>query len=92
MTGLSRLSWEKVDVSFHKSRQRLAAHSIIQVVLSLSYTLSSTSNTPNMDVMIHSKISSDGQSYYATTANTAYILYLRANLVNRNDLVFWFPF
>ncbi|KAG7030857.1 ROG1 [Cucurbita argyrosperma subsp. argyrosperma] len=36
VTGLSRLSWEKVDVSFHKSRQRLAAHSIIQVALSVS--------------------------------------------------------
>ncbi|XP_023552819.1 putative lipase YOR059C [Cucurbita pepo subsp. pepo] len=31
VTGLSRLSWEKVDVCFHKSRHRLAAHSIIQV-------------------------------------------------------------
>ncbi|KAJ7974836.1 alpha/beta-Hydrolases superfamily protein [Quillaja saponaria] len=31
VTGLSRLSWEKVDVSFHSSRQRYAAHSIIQV-------------------------------------------------------------
>ncbi|KAK8957025.1 hypothetical protein KSP39_PZI001208 [Platanthera zijinensis] len=29
--GLSRLSWEKVDVSFHSSKQRFAAHSIIQV-------------------------------------------------------------
>ncbi|KAF3433191.1 hypothetical protein FNV43_RR24293 [Rhamnella rubrinervis] len=31
VTGLSRLSWEKVDVSFHSSSQRFAAHSIIQV-------------------------------------------------------------
>ncbi|XP_028794539.1 putative lipase YOR059C [Neltuma alba] len=31
VTGLSRVSWEKVDVSFHSSRQRFAAHSIIQV-------------------------------------------------------------
>ncbi|XP_015877693.1 lipid droplet phospholipase 1 [Ziziphus jujuba] len=31
LTGLSRLPWEKVDVSFHSSRQRIAAHSIIQV-------------------------------------------------------------
>ncbi|KAG0448842.1 hypothetical protein HPP92_027628 [Vanilla planifolia] len=31
VTGLSRVSWEKVDVSFHSSRQRLAAHSVIQV-------------------------------------------------------------
>ncbi|KAJ6426322.1 hypothetical protein OIU84_022017 [Salix udensis] len=29
--GLSRVSWEKVDVSFHASRQRFAAHSVIQV-------------------------------------------------------------
>ncbi|XP_043715999.1 lipid droplet phospholipase 1-like isoform X2 [Telopea speciosissima] len=29
--GLSRVTWEKVDVSFHSSRQRNAAHSIIQV-------------------------------------------------------------
>ncbi|KAJ7970634.1 alpha/beta-Hydrolases superfamily protein [Quillaja saponaria] len=31
VTGLSRVSWEKIDVSFHSSRQRFAAHSIIQV-------------------------------------------------------------
>lgn len=31
VTGLSRMSWEKVDVSFHSSRQRFAAHSVIQV-------------------------------------------------------------
>lgn len=31
LVGLSRVSWEKVDVSFHTSRQRAAAHSIIQV-------------------------------------------------------------
>ncbi|KAL5569794.1 hypothetical protein UlMin_026369 [Ulmus minor] len=31
VTGLSRVSWEKVDVSFQNSRQRFAAHSIIQV-------------------------------------------------------------
>ncbi|CAK9188059.1 unnamed protein product [Ilex paraguariensis] len=31
MTGLSRVSWEKVDVSFHSSRLRFAAHSLIQV-------------------------------------------------------------
>ncbi|AED96048.1 putative alpha/Beta hydrolase [Arabidopsis thaliana] len=29
--GLSSVSWEKVDVSFHSSRQRFAAHSVIQV-------------------------------------------------------------
>ncbi|KAA3456869.1 DUF676 domain-containing protein [Gossypium australe] len=29
--GLSRVSWEKVDVSFHNSRLRFAAHSVIQV-------------------------------------------------------------
>ncbi|KAK9095210.1 hypothetical protein Scep_026679 [Stephania cephalantha] len=31
LVGLSRVSWEKVDVSFHTSRQRFAAHSVIQV-------------------------------------------------------------
>ncbi|XP_026401363.1 putative lipase YOR059C [Papaver somniferum] len=31
VTGLSRVSWEKVDVSFHTSRQRFAAHNVIQV-------------------------------------------------------------
>ncbi|KAG6644237.1 hypothetical protein I3843_08G042400 [Carya illinoinensis] len=31
VTGLSRVSWEKIDVSFHSSRQRFAAHSVIQV-------------------------------------------------------------
>lgn len=33
--GLSTVSWEKVDVSFHSSRQRFAAHSVIQVSHSL---------------------------------------------------------
>nr|CAD1818713.1 unnamed protein product [Ananas comosus var. bracteatus] len=31
VTGLRRLSWERVDVSFHASMQRFAAHSLIQV-------------------------------------------------------------
>ncbi|KAJ4706537.1 alpha/beta-Hydrolases superfamily protein [Melia azedarach] len=31
LKGLSRVSWEKIDVSFHSSRQRFAAHSVIQV-------------------------------------------------------------
>ncbi|KAL6977610.1 hypothetical protein U1Q18_026402 [Sarracenia purpurea var. burkii] len=31
VTGLSRVSWEKVDVSFHTSRLRFSAHSVIQV-------------------------------------------------------------
>lgn len=32
VTGLSRVSWEKVDVSFHSSSLlRFAAHSVIQV-------------------------------------------------------------
>ena len=35
MKGLSRVSWEKIDVSFHNCRQRFAAHSVIQVTLSL---------------------------------------------------------
>lgn len=36
VTGLSRVSWDKVDVSFHKSRRKFAAHSVIQVPLSFS--------------------------------------------------------
>ncbi|KAH0465415.1 hypothetical protein IEQ34_005518 [Dendrobium chrysotoxum] len=31
VVGLTRLSWERVDVSFHSSKQRFAAHSTIQV-------------------------------------------------------------
>ncbi|GFP80759.1 putative lipase yor059c [Phtheirospermum japonicum] len=31
VNGLSRVAWEKVDVSFHNSRFRFAAHSVIQV-------------------------------------------------------------
>ncbi|KQK00592.1 hypothetical protein BRADI_3g50540v3 [Brachypodium distachyon] len=31
LRGLKRVSWEKVDVSFHKSKVRSAAHSVIQV-------------------------------------------------------------
>ncbi|KAF5456229.1 hypothetical protein F2P56_025733 [Juglans regia] len=31
VTGLSRVSWDKVDVSFHSCRQKFAAHSVIQV-------------------------------------------------------------
>ncbi|KAL3650393.1 hypothetical protein CASFOL_006796 [Castilleja foliolosa] len=31
VNGLSRVAWEKVDVSFHKSLVRFAAHSVIQV-------------------------------------------------------------
>ena len=31
LMGLSCVSWEKVDVSFHACRQRFAAHSVIQV-------------------------------------------------------------
>jgi len=31
VTGLRRVSWEKVDVSFHSSMTSFAAHSIIQV-------------------------------------------------------------
>ncbi|GJW17530.1 putative ribonuclease H-like domain-containing protein [Tanacetum coccineum] len=32
VTGLSRVSWEKVDVSFHNSKSSIAAHSVIQVL------------------------------------------------------------
>ncbi|TVU28974.1 hypothetical protein EJB05_20515 [Eragrostis curvula] len=31
LRGLKRVSWEKVDVSFHNSKVRYAAHSVIQV-------------------------------------------------------------
>lgn len=31
VTGLSRVSWEKVDVTFRNSKYRFAAHSVIQV-------------------------------------------------------------
>ncbi|KAF6146136.1 hypothetical protein GIB67_015574 [Kingdonia uniflora] len=31
LTGLSQVSWEKIDVSFHTTRQRFAAHNVIQV-------------------------------------------------------------
>ncbi|KAL8049955.1 hypothetical protein ABFX02_06G052100 [Erythranthe guttata] len=31
VNGLSRVSWEKVDISFHTSKLKFAAHSIIQV-------------------------------------------------------------
>ncbi|PHU18069.1 hypothetical protein BC332_13764 [Capsicum chinense] len=31
LTGLSKVSWDKVDVSFHRSRRKFAAHSVIQV-------------------------------------------------------------
>ncbi|CAA6669833.1 unnamed protein product [Spirodela intermedia] len=31
VTGLTQLSWERVDVSFHRSKRRFAAHSVIQV-------------------------------------------------------------
>ncbi|KAF3638601.1 putative WD repeat-containing protein WRAP73-like [Capsicum annuum] len=33
VTGLSRVSWEKIDVSFHSSRNRFAAHSVIQATV-----------------------------------------------------------
>ncbi|XP_078173471.1 putative lipase ROG1 [Carex rostrata] len=37
VNGLSRVSWEKVHVSFHNSLQWLVAHSIIQVKFSFMY-------------------------------------------------------
>ena len=52
VTGLSRVSWEKVDVSFHSIRQRFAAHSIIQVP-----SLSPSSCFPNLDLVLHSILS-----------------------------------
>ncbi|KAL3521381.1 hypothetical protein ACH5RR_019530 [Cinchona calisaya] len=38
VTGLSRVPWEKVDVSFHSSRMRFAAHSVIQVKYQYMHT------------------------------------------------------
>ncbi|KAH9678644.1 Integrase catalytic domain-containing protein [Citrus sinensis] len=35
--GRSRVSWEKIDVSFHNCRQRFAAHRVTHVTLSLSH-------------------------------------------------------
>ena len=37
MKGRSRVSWEKIDVSFHNCRQRFAAHRVTHVTLSLSH-------------------------------------------------------
>ncbi|KAK4415262.1 putative lipase ROG1 [Sesamum alatum] len=44
--GLNQVSWERVDVSFHKSRQRYVAHNTIQVK---SYWL----NSDGADVVQH---------------------------------------
>ncbi|VAI47654.1 unnamed protein product [Triticum turgidum subsp. durum] len=33
LRGLKRVSWEKVDVSFHNSKARSAAHSVIQTIV-----------------------------------------------------------
>ncbi|XP_072987401.1 putative lipase ROG1 [Typha latifolia] len=38
VTALTRLSWERVDVSFRNSKQRFAAHSLIQVKDSLIHS------------------------------------------------------
>lgn len=38
VTGLSRVSWKRVDVSFHRSSQKFAAHSVIQVKDSFMHT------------------------------------------------------
>ncbi|KAI3830437.1 hypothetical protein MKX03_018127 [Papaver bracteatum] len=44
--GLNKASWERVDVSFHKSRQRLLAHTAIQVK---TYSI----NYDGVDVIFH---------------------------------------
>ncbi|MCL7022939.1 hypothetical protein MKW94_015419 [Papaver nudicaule] len=44
--GLNKASWERVDVSFHKSRQRLLAHTAIQVK---TYSI----NYDGADVIFH---------------------------------------
>jgi len=46
LKGLNRLPWERVDVSFKKSRQRFFAHSTIQVK---TYFL----NSDGADVIFH---------------------------------------
>lgn len=38
LTGLSCVSWEKIDVSFHTSKWRFAAHSVIQVKDQIMYS------------------------------------------------------
>ncbi|XP_059627805.1 lipid droplet phospholipase 1-like isoform X2 [Cornus florida] len=38
VTGLSRVSWEKIDVSFHSSILKFAAHSVIQVKYSYMHS------------------------------------------------------
>ena len=38
LKGLNRLPWERVDVSFKKSRQRFFAHSTIQVCVFFSHS------------------------------------------------------
>lgn len=37
--GLGQLSWERVDVSFHNSKQRYVAHNTIQVSLIIGVLL-----------------------------------------------------
>uniref|UniRef100_N1R209 DUF676 domain-containing protein n=1 Tax=Aegilops tauschii TaxID=37682 RepID=N1R209_AEGTA len=48
LRGLKRVSWEKVDVSFHNSKARSAAHSVIQVRLWLSSAIHALISTALM--------------------------------------------
>ncbi|KAK6925801.1 protein of unknown function DUF676, lipase-like [Dillenia turbinata] len=55
VAALSRVSWEKVDVSFHSCRQRFAAHSVIQVhsLPSLIYAYTDIYNAYVKDHTMH---------------------------------------
>ncbi|GJU09631.1 hypothetical protein Tco_1132027 [Tanacetum coccineum] len=48
VTGLSRVSWEKVDVSFHNSRSSIASHSVIQVNKSSAREASTSAAAPKV--------------------------------------------
>lgn len=41
--GLTQVAWERVDVSFHESKQRYIAHNTIQVSFKVDCLLSSNS-------------------------------------------------
>lgn len=41
--GLTQVAWERVDVSFHESKQRYIAHNTIQVSFKVDRLLSSNS-------------------------------------------------
>ncbi|KAL6012811.1 hypothetical protein ACLOJK_003300 [Asimina triloba] len=54
--GLNKVSWERVDVSFRKSKQRLLAHSTIQAIPSISQKFEVKTyciNSDGADVIFH---------------------------------------